>query len=209
MWHKYGTELKYLLLDVSLGGTEFGLRNSVGSNTVNTDHAYMNFCVWASSITEELAGGTPQDNLLCVSPYNILQMIDGIQHNSTNGGKYDAMISSLLKDANKCQDLFHVEGFTRLIGFAASTIALRPPPIIPAILPLSIESQVSRFTKKINDGTLERKLCCQIIIQLVSTFTFLDKLPGSPYAIKPRSLPLHTVLKLVCIERNEGNQSSS
>lgn len=143
MWHKYGTELKYLLLDVSLGGTEFGLRNSVGSNTVNTDHAYMNFCVWASSIIEEMA-----------APYNILQLIDGIQHNSSDGEKHDDIISSLLKDANKCQDLFHVEGFTRLIGFAASTIALRPPPIIPAILPLSIELQVSRFTKKINDGTL-------------------------------------------------------
>ena len=142
-----------------------------------------------------------------MAPYNILQLIDGIQHNSSDGEKHDDIISSLLKDANKCQDLFHVEGFTRLIGFAASTIALRPPPIIPAILPLSIESQVSRFTKKINDGTLERKLCCQIIMQLVYTFTFLDKLPGSPYAINPRSLPLRTVLKLVCFVRNEGSQA--
>ena len=112
--------------------------NSVGSNMVNADHDYMNFCVWASSIIEEMA-----------APYNILQLIDGIQHNSTNGEKYDAMISSLLKDANnKCQDVFHVEGFTRLIGFGASTIVLRPPPIILAILPISIESQVSGFTKK-------------------------------------------------------------
>ena len=83
--------------------------NSVGSNMVNADHDYMNFCAQI----EEMAGGTLQDNLLCVAPYNILQLIDGIQHNSTNGENYDAMISSLLKDAKKYQDLFHVEDFTR------------------------------------------------------------------------------------------------
>ncbi len=200
--YQCGSGLKYFLLHNLFGATE-----TQHSSSTPVDEKYFNFCQWANSIVENAeVRGTPNNIPQNVTPSNISSLIEGIRHSSTYGKEYDGVISRLLNDAEKCDVLFDSKGLVTLVNFAASTVPLRPPPIIPIVLPLSVESGVSRAVKNMSHGTLERKFCRQITLQLIYAFTFLDKMGGSPFAIKPRSLPLQTVMHLTSMEKSEGSQ---
>jgi len=187
--HKSAQELRCTLREVILGRS-INDENHENLNLV----PYFNFFRWARSMNKEIE--IYQEVPSEVTPFNIKSLKNEISSGITYGKEYDGIISDFLNDPDQCEAMFEVEGIDCFLQNAVRVMALRPPPLIPLILPLYIEANI---TKK---RTMQRKDKCQIIMQLVYSFAFLETLPDSPFAIDPRTLSLRNVLQLTSTERN-------
>jgi hypothetical protein len=163
---------------------------------------YMNFCQWAYEIIQEK--NLKHHRISSITTFNVYTIIQNMEFNQN---QYNDFIKNFLNNAEKCEELFEDENTFELVKAASKSMKRCDPPIIPIILPLSMEALLFGFLKKYYTGEWERKFYCQVILQLVYVFTFLDTIPNSPFAINLRSLPIRAIIEISSVERNEGNRT--
>ena len=197
------SQLKCILIENLFGQlvTSSQSRDS-REETIHREKVFIKFCQWSASLIRH----SDNYDVTAITPSNISVLIQKLKYCPRYGKEYDPLIRNLLNDANQCEALFEMEELFQLITTAASVISRRPEPIIPILLPLSIESLVVLSVKKSKTEQWESKLGCQMIIQLIYAFTFLEHLPDSPFAIDTSTLPLKSVLQLLLPYKRPGSK---
>ena len=109
--------------------------------------------------------------------------------------KFDRYVSSILDDSDMCSILDGADA-TSLMVLAVEALVKRSPPVIPLVMPMSLEALTKKFIEGQNDNSQFKKgTNSQFQMQLLYALLFLNRMPSSSFVIDPRDFPLKEVLQ--------------
>ena len=163
----------------------------------NDTDAFFNTCRWACTklgiekLSEIRNRGVTEDVVLC----DMLAMLDSVRRSQLNEALLNSLLKSMLKDANKCRIIFCKDGITHLIKEAVKMQSESFGTKLPLIFPRDLETLAMRNKGfRFIRGSENIK---QFILMLLYAFEFLDKMPGSPFTINPRILPIQEIMLFI------------
>ena len=175
------------------------------------DNAFFNTCRWTCSKIglDELYKirdrGVVEDAMLC----DVSAVVDFIRRSQLSEDQLNLLISSLFNDAEKCNQIFFLDGVSSLIKEAVFMISQSSGIKIPIVKPRDLEAIAQRVYDSLTDfNELNLSMCRQFILQLLYAFEFLEEMPDSPFIIDPRVLPLQEALAHIQQEMKKRNDSS-
>ena len=156
-------------------------------------NSFVNVCRWAKMYF--LSKLTTSDVLSKKSPYNIPLLIDAGRRCQIEDCKFDRYVSLILDDSELCAILDGGTDATTLMIVAIEALVKRSPPILPLVMPLSLEVLSKKFVKSRTDISQCKGINSQFLMQLLYALLFFDRLPSSPFVIDPRTFPLREVIQ--------------
>ena len=155
---------------------------------------FFNICRWAnvqflSQVT------TSEEVLIKNAQYNIPFLIDAARRSTMKDSEYDQHLTSFLTDPEACVILDSCSDGPTLLVAAVEALLKRSPPILPLVMPLSLEVLARKFLESRFDFPQRNRFHSQFCMQLLYALLFLDRLPSSPFVIDPHAYPVREALR--------------